>query len=99
MFHGARHPDGTFDIAFLGGLVAAHQQQVDDTAVLHVIDAVTRTGVDSHLRYAFTHRLAVTEVAGFRSADSDEDASATDGIFEVAEPSVELVRAEKRVHG
>ena len=49
-----------------------------DTAVLHVIEAVTRSGVNSHLGHALADRLTVAEVAGFRGTEAGEDAGPTE---------------------
>jgi hypothetical protein len=65
---------------------------------MHVVEAVTRSGVNSHLGYALADRLTVAEVAGFRGTEAGEDAGPTDGVFEAGEPRIELVRPQQRVH-
>ena len=66
--------------------------------MLHVVDAVTRSGMDSHLGDALADGLTVTEVASFRGANAAKDAGSTDAVFEAGEPAIELVRSQERVH-
>jgi hypothetical protein len=66
--------------------------------VLHVVDAVTRSGMDSHLGDTLADGPTVTEVASFRGANAAKDAGSTDAVFEAGELGIELVRAQERVH-
>ena len=54
--------------------------------------------MDAHFKDAFAHRFAIAKIAVFGRPDAKGNPGAAHFIFQLGEPSIELIGTVKRVH-
>jgi hypothetical protein len=67
----------SLDVRLLLSLVAAAQQENDRTVAQSIVDAITRTYVDSQFPHTITAKSVVAEIAGGQSVETPKNGSAS----------------------
>jgi len=93
-----RQPDGQLHVSRLGALTSAGQQDDQFPASANKVDAIARTTMDSHFRDPGTDRPNVSGISMSQTINPRLDGSPGSPIFEIAEPSRELIRLDEANH-
>src|SRR5439155_5090551 len=83
----------TFDVGGLFPFVAATEQERAQSSNHGVVDAISRSPVDSQFAQALTQGLGVSEIARCKTVDSCGDLGLRPGVGELREPLVESIRS------
>jgi hypothetical protein len=87
------------DVTFLGGFVAAQQQQVDHGGTASEIHPIAGTLVNPHLGNIFANRLAVAIIAFYRAIKTQSNLGFSDMVFQADQPGIKFIGFLKDVHG
>jgi hypothetical protein len=67
----------SLDVCLLPPVVAAAQQENDRPVAHSIVDAVTRTYVNSQFPHAITAKIVIAKITGGQSVKTPEDGSAS----------------------
>ena len=83
---------GAIDVCALGAFIAATEKQDDLFTVVRIVDAISRSKIDSHLPNTVAAELAIAEIAEFHAEDPPVDGNSSFDIADLCSHSVTTTR-------
>ena len=80
------------------GFISTGEEKDQLIAVRRIVDAISRTGIDPELAYAFPDRADVARIAVCKPLDAHVDARSTREISQAAEPLVKHIGSQELRH-